>query len=283
MLCFGISEQEIESALGNIKVTFCNSTAVADKPVNLEQCVKALKVAVDTLAKIKKNGKRALNKDENIDLRKEIVDVYKELTQLQGYSGPDKAQRCLEFSRKWRNGVNIPDLTQPQLRPPVHQSRRSVDSASLSSGGSHSIPDKFYHASLASRSGSSDTHDEENSNGSTPGSSEVALNVPCIKESNGDPGDGDLSHPVTPKRPYDKHTGRFADAAPRTAHEVAITSPASSITEAQESVTDDEEGSDWSSIDSNKAVVDYPNRRRFLTEKNENTPGSRGVAIRRES
>ncbi|KAK3823339.1 MAG: hypothetical protein J3Q66DRAFT_141124 [Benniella sp.] len=218
-MCFGISAQEVESALSNTKAAFCNSTAVADKPANLEQCVKALKVAVDTLAKIKKDGKRALNRDENIDLKKEIVDVYKDLTQLQRYSGPDKAQKCFRFAEKWRIGVNnIPDPTQPQLRPPVYEGRRSVDSASLSSGGSHSIPDEFYQPKPSSTSGSIGTHDDENSNGSTPGSSEIALNIPCIAESNGDPNDGDLSHPVKPRRQYVKHTGRFADAAPRVLH-----------------------------------------------------------------
>ncbi|KAF9346163.1 hypothetical protein BGX34_004137 [Mortierella sp. NVP85] len=196
MLCFGISEQEIESALSNTKATFCNSTAVADKPANLEQCVKALKIAVDTLAKIKKKGRRVLNKDENIDLKKETVDAYKDLTQLQRYSGPDKAQKCFKFAEKWR----------------------SVDSASLSSGGSHSIPDEFYQPKPSSASSSSDKHDEENPNRSTFGPSEIALNVPCITESNGDPNNGDLSHPVRPRRQYVKHTGRFADAAPRTVH-----------------------------------------------------------------
>jgi hypothetical protein len=53
MLCFSISEQE-KDTLGNIKAAFCNSTAVADEPTNLEQCVHALKIAVDTLAKVKK-------------------------------------------------------------------------------------------------------------------------------------------------------------------------------------------------------------------------------------
>ncbi|KAK3823341.1 MAG: hypothetical protein J3Q66DRAFT_141177 [Benniella sp.] len=204
-MCFGISAQEVESALSNTKAVFCNSTAVTDKPANLEQCVKALKVAVDTLTKIKKDGKRALNKDENIDLKKEIVDARKDLTQLQRYSGPDKAQKCFELVGKWRNGVNIPDPAQPQPQPqpPVHESERSVDSASISSGGSHSIPDQFYQASLASRSGGIDTNDEEISNGNTPEFSEVALNIPCIDK---------------PRGQYDKHTGCFADAAPRTAH-----------------------------------------------------------------
>jgi len=102
MLCFSISEQAIEDVLNKTKAAFCNSTTVADKSANLEQCVKALKVAVDALAKIKKDGKRALNKDQNINLRKEIVDAYMELTQLQSYSGPDKAQKCFEFAAKWR-------------------------------------------------------------------------------------------------------------------------------------------------------------------------------------
>ena len=102
MLCFGISEQEIESALSNTKTAFCTSITVADKPASLEQCVKALKIAVGTLAKIRKDGKRALNKDDNIDLKKEIVDAYKELTRLQDYSGPDKAQKCFEFAGKWK-------------------------------------------------------------------------------------------------------------------------------------------------------------------------------------
>jgi hypothetical protein len=56
MLCFGISEQEIESALSSTKTAFCISITVADKPANLEQCVTALKVAVDTLARIRKDG-----------------------------------------------------------------------------------------------------------------------------------------------------------------------------------------------------------------------------------
>jgi len=102
MLCLSISEQEIEVALGNTKVTFCNSTAVADAPVNLEQCVKALKIAVDTLAKIRKDGKRSLNKNQNLNLKKAIEEAYMELTQLQVYFGPDKAQKCFQVAGKWR-------------------------------------------------------------------------------------------------------------------------------------------------------------------------------------
>jgi hypothetical protein len=101
-MCFGISEQEIEAALGNTKVAFCNSTAVADAPANLEQCVKALKTAVDTLTKIKKDGKRALNKHQNLNLKKAIEEAYTDLRRLQGYAGPDKAQKCFEFAAKWR-------------------------------------------------------------------------------------------------------------------------------------------------------------------------------------
>jgi LAS superfamily LD-carboxypeptidase LdcB len=109
MLCLSTSEQEIEDALGNMKATFCNNAAVTDETANREQCVKALKTAVETLAKIKKDGKRTLNKDENIDLKKEIVDAYKELTRLQGYSGLDKAQKCFEFAEKWRYETNPVD------------------------------------------------------------------------------------------------------------------------------------------------------------------------------
>jgi len=102
MLCFSISEQEIEIALGNTMVAFCNSTTVADKPASLEQCVYALKIAVDTLTKVKKDGKRALNKAQNIDLKNAIEDAYKELAQLQVHFGSDKAQKCFQVARKWR-------------------------------------------------------------------------------------------------------------------------------------------------------------------------------------
>jgi len=102
MLCLRISEQEIEIALGNTKVAFCNSTAVADEPANLEQCVRALKIAVNRLTKIKKDGKRALNKDQNLNLKKAIEEAYMELTQLQVYFGLDKAQKCFQLAGKWR-------------------------------------------------------------------------------------------------------------------------------------------------------------------------------------
>ncbi|KAF9357771.1 hypothetical protein BGX34_009225 [Mortierella sp. NVP85] len=212
MLCFGsISEQEIEIALGNTKAAFSNSTAVADKPASLEQCVYALKIAVDTLTKVKKDGKRALNKSQNINLKNAIEEAYKELTQLQVYFGSDKAQKCFQVAGKWRNGVNIPDPIQPQSQPqPIHESRRSVDSASLSSGGSHSIPDQFYQAELASEYDEINIHDEEISVGNTPGSSMVDLDVARI--------DGPNENQSKPREQYAKHTGCFADAAPRMAH-----------------------------------------------------------------
>ncbi|KAF9349826.1 hypothetical protein BGX34_001591 [Mortierella sp. NVP85] len=218
--CFGISEQEIESALSDTKTTFCTSTAVADKPATLEQCVKALKIAVGTLAKIKKDGKRALNKDQNINLRKEIVDAYMELTQLQSYSGPDKAQMCFEFARKWSGIVYIPEPIQPQPQTQllVHGSRGSVDSASTSSGGTHHIPDQFYQAEIVSGYGEIDIHDEENSFGSTPGPKKVDLDVFLMDGLNDDPSDGSLSHLTNPGGQHVKHTGCFADAAPRMAH-----------------------------------------------------------------
>ncbi|KAK3823445.1 MAG: hypothetical protein J3Q66DRAFT_143170 [Benniella sp.] len=210
MLCLRISEQEIEIALGNTKVAFCNSTAVADAPANLEQCVKALKIAVDRLTKIKKDGKRALNKDQNLNLKIAVEEAYMELTQLQVYFGPDKAQKCFQVAGKWRGIVTIPEPNQPQLQPPVHESRRSVDSASISSGGTHSIPDQFYQADEASSSGEIDIHDEENSAGNTSGSSKVDLDVFGIDEPNEDQG--------KPREQYVKHTGCFADAAPRMEH-----------------------------------------------------------------
>ncbi|KAK3818736.1 MAG: hypothetical protein J3Q66DRAFT_430000 [Benniella sp.] len=101
------------------------------------------------------------------------------------------------------------------IQPPVHENRGSIDSASISSGGSHSIPDQFYQASIGSRSSGIDTHDEENSDVTTPESSKVDLSVPVIEELDDDPSDRRLSHPVKPKEQYQKHTGRFADAAPR--------------------------------------------------------------------
>ncbi|KAK3823323.1 MAG: hypothetical protein J3Q66DRAFT_140811 [Benniella sp.] len=216
-MCFGISEQEIEDALSNAKAAFGHGTTVGDKPANLEQCVRALKIAVDTLSKVRKDGKRTLNKDENINLQKEILDAYIELTQLQSYSGPDKAQKCFEFAAKWRNGVNVPGPIQPQPQPAVHGSGRSVDNASVSSGGSLSIPDQFYQASLASKSSGIDSHDEDNSNWDTHISSKVALNVSSIEEPNNYSSDQILSHSARQREKYEKHTGCFADAAPRTA------------------------------------------------------------------
>ncbi|KAF9349593.1 hypothetical protein BGX34_001714 [Mortierella sp. NVP85] len=219
MLCFGISEQEIEIALVNTKDAFCNNTAVADEPTNPEQCIRALKTAVDTLTKIKKDGKRALNKDQNIGLKKVVEEAYVELTRLQVYYGPDKAQKCLKSLED--GGVKyIPEPKQPPPPPPppqqqqqqlpVHQSRRSVDSASLSSGGTHSIPDQFYQADVASRSGGIDIYEEKFSVGNTPESSKVDLDVLHIDEPKEDQG--------RPREHYVKHTGCFADAAPRTEH-----------------------------------------------------------------
>jgi len=116
-----------------------------------------------------------------------------------------------------RNGVNVPGPIQPQPQPAVHGSGRSVDSASVSSGGSLSIPDRFYQASLASKSGGIDSHEEDNSNWDTHISSKEALNVSSIDEPDGYPSDRTSSHPARPREKYDKHTGCFADAAPRTA------------------------------------------------------------------
>jgi len=99
-MCFpSYTAEQIQNALNDTKTAFCNSIT-ADKPANLEQCADALKVAVGTLAKLKK--KRALNKAQNSTLKEEIEDAYQELTQLQGHSGSDKAQKCLELARKWR-------------------------------------------------------------------------------------------------------------------------------------------------------------------------------------
>ena len=111
--------------------------------------------------------------------------------------------------------MNIPDPIQTQ--PPAPENRRSVDSGSISSGGSHSIPDEFYQAYIGSGSSGIGTDDEENSDGNTPGSSNVDLNVSCIEEPDDDPSDRRLSHPAKPREHYQKHTGRFADAAPRAA------------------------------------------------------------------
>ncbi|KAK3818735.1 MAG: hypothetical protein J3Q66DRAFT_177161 [Benniella sp.] len=209
LLCLGISGQEIEDALIKAKTTF---STVTDRPP--EQCVNALEVAVNTLAKVGKKGKRALNKAKNLGLKKEFEDAYNELRRLQEYSGSDKIQKCLEVAGKWRNGVSTPDPI--QIQPPVHGNRRSIDSAaSISSGGSHSIPDQFYQASIGSRPSGIGSHDEEISDDvNTPGSSRVDLNVPHIE---GPDDDRRLSHPAKPKKQYQKHTGCFADAAPRAA------------------------------------------------------------------
>ena len=104
MMCFGrISEQEIRDALSNTKDVFCTGITVAEKP---EQCVKALKIAVDTLTRVQKDGKRALNKAQNFDLKEEVAGVYRELTQLQDYSGPDKVQKCIKLATKLRYVTN---------------------------------------------------------------------------------------------------------------------------------------------------------------------------------
>jgi hypothetical protein len=190
---------------------------------------------------VQKNGKRALNKAQNLNLKYVVEEAYKELTQLQDYSGSDKEQRCFDLAGKWRyvtdqsinnpldprkrhvgfsnsayaqsfvfrNGVSAPDPTHPPP-PAVHESGRSADNASISSEGSQSIPDQFYETSMASKSGGIDTHDEENPAGDTPGSSKIALNVPHIDEPDGD----GRSHP---SEQYEKHDGRFADAAPKSA------------------------------------------------------------------
>ena len=118
--------------------------------------------------------------------------------------------------------MNIPEPTQPhphpQTQPPVHQSRRSVDSASVSSGGTHHIPDQFYQVDMASGSVEIDIHYEENSAEDTPGSRRVDFDVFLMKELNEDPSDGSLSHLINSGGQYEKHTGCFADAAPRMAH-----------------------------------------------------------------
>jgi hypothetical protein len=63
MFCFGtISERDIEDALDKTKAAFYNSITVADKPASLEQCVSALKVAVDTLTRCKRTGSGLLTK-----------------------------------------------------------------------------------------------------------------------------------------------------------------------------------------------------------------------------
>ncbi|KAK3823338.1 MAG: hypothetical protein J3Q66DRAFT_141043 [Benniella sp.] len=252
MLCFSaISEQEIESALSETKNTFCNSTTVADKPANLEQCVKALKIAVNTLAKIKKDGKRALNKDQNIDLKKKILDAYKELTQLQDYSGSDKAQRCLEFARKWGNGVNIPDTIQPQPPPPPPPPQQQQpqpqpqpqsqpqpqpqpeseqqpqpsdrecgqsDNASISSADSDNLPNEFYQATMAPKPGGIHIHDEDDPVENTHGPKETGVNVPRTEVFNGKPSDPSPSDSVNPREQQEKNPGELADCAPRTAH-----------------------------------------------------------------
>ncbi|KAF9353766.1 hypothetical protein BGX34_011393 [Mortierella sp. NVP85] len=248
MLCFSISEQEIENALSKSKAAFCNSTTAAGKPANLEECVKALKTAVDTFTKIKKDGKRALDKDENIDLRKEIVDVYKELTQLQGYLGPDKAQKCFEFAGKWRNGVNNPDSIQPppppqpqpqqlqpqpqpqpelelevqlqpQFQPPPqpsdHENGES-DSASMSSDDSRNIPAELFPPTMAPTSGGIHNY-EEDPVGDTHGPKEVESNVPQVEVFNGGLSDPNLSNSISPSEQHVKNPGEFPDAAPRTA------------------------------------------------------------------
>ncbi|KAF9358194.1 hypothetical protein BGX34_009034 [Mortierella sp. NVP85] len=214
-MCFRISEQEIEDAVSGTKTAFSNSITVADGAAHLEQCVEALEVAVEILTKVKKDGKRTLNKAKNLSLKKEFEDTYTELRQLQEYSGPDKIQKCLDVAGKWRNGFYTQDSI--QIQPPVHENRRSIDSASISSGGSHNIPNQFYQAFIGSRSSGIDTHDEENSDANTPGFSKVDLSVPVIEELDDDPCDRRLSHPAKPRKQYQKHTGRFADVAPRAA------------------------------------------------------------------
>jgi hypothetical protein len=63
---------------------------------------------------------------------------------------------------------------------------------------------------MASESGEINIHDEENSVENTPGSSKVDLDVARI--------DGPNEDQPKPREQYAKHTGCFADAAPRMAH-----------------------------------------------------------------
>ncbi|KAF9364457.1 hypothetical protein BGX34_001437 [Mortierella sp. NVP85] len=115
-----------------------------------------------------------------------------------------------------RNGVDVLEPThpqpQPQPQPPVYESRTSIDNDSISSGGSDSIPDEFYQVDIPS--GSEDTFDEEDLAGDTPGYNGNTLNILRMDEFDDDQC---LSHPSTQRERYEKHTGRFADAAPRLA------------------------------------------------------------------
>ncbi|KAK3823331.1 MAG: hypothetical protein J3Q66DRAFT_397802 [Benniella sp.] len=245
MMCFpSYTAEQIQDALNDSKTAFCNSIT-ADKPANLEQCTDALKVAVGTLAKLKK--KRALNKAQNSTLKKEIEDAYQELTQLQGYPGSDKAQKCLELARKWRSGVNIPQpqpepepepkpkpgsepepqpqpQPQPQLEsgpepgPQPQSSDNETDESdreSMASDDSNNVPTEFFPATMAPTSGGVPNYGEDDPVGDTPRPKEAELNVPQVELFNGEPSDPNQSHLVNPSEQYVKNAGDFADAAPR--------------------------------------------------------------------
>ncbi|KAK3823117.1 MAG: DEK C terminal domain-containing protein [Benniella sp.] len=248
MLCLGISDREIENVLSKTKVAFSNITPGTDASANLEQYVKALKIAVDTLTRMKKDGKRALNKAQNFNLKKEVEDVYKELTDLQEYSGPDKVQKCFRVAGKWRNGVDVLEPTHPQPQPPVYEGRTSIDNESISSGGSDSIPDEFYQVDIPS--GSEDTFDEEDFTGDTSGYNENTLNLLRIDEFDDGQSDQCLSHPSTQRERYEKHTGRFADAAPRLAlSNIEMEYPEPSILQTKEHHKDDRSVTQHTSTD----------------------------------
>jgi len=108
MCCCCPSIELILEALDQAKHRFYKDTKQAhdeqtkDLVVAQTQCDKALKDAISTLSNMQKNKKRALKKKKNLNLKNGIETAYRQLTQLQLYSGSDKILRCFEFAMEWR-------------------------------------------------------------------------------------------------------------------------------------------------------------------------------------
>ncbi|KAF9363938.1 hypothetical protein BGX34_002953 [Mortierella sp. NVP85] len=107
MCCCCPSIELIIDALDQAKHRFYKDTKQAhdeqskDLVVAQTQCDSALRDAISTLSNMQKNKKRALKKKKNLNLKNGIEAAYKQLTQLQLYSGYDKILRCFEFAIEW--------------------------------------------------------------------------------------------------------------------------------------------------------------------------------------
>lgn len=94
-MCYGLSAQGIETALDAAKDQFHRGS---EQGKDRTQCDDVVNKTVATLEGVKKKGKGALKKTENLHLQNEIDRACKELQKLQGRSG----QVCFDFAKRWR-------------------------------------------------------------------------------------------------------------------------------------------------------------------------------------